>query len=62
VRIWDAATGTQLGDLDGQAALVLDVAISPDGRLVASASADGTVRLSGRSSAEIGAARCDANR
>ncbi len=44
-RIWDAATGKQLGLLEGHENTVTAVAFSPDGRRVATASTDGTARL-----------------
>ena len=45
VRLWDAATGMQIGDpLAGPAAAVLGAAFRPDGRRIASASAGSTVQ------------------
>jgi WD40 repeat protein len=51
VRVWDVATGRELRQLTGRAKVqdqsdhsVRSLAVSPDGRLVAAARADGTVR------------------
>jgi WD40 repeat protein len=45
MRLWDAATATQLHVFRGHKGNVLSVAFSPDGKSALSGSADGTVRL-----------------
>ena len=46
VRVWDAATGQQMGDpLTGHTAPVESVAFSPDGSRIVSGGDDGTLRL-----------------
>ncbi len=44
-RIWDAASGRELGRIDAHAAKVYGVAFSPDGAMLATSGADGAVRL-----------------
>ncbi len=45
LKVWDVGMGNQLLDLSGHAAFILSVALSPDGRRLASASWDQTVRV-----------------
>ncbi|MBE7502513.1 MAG: protein kinase [Verrucomicrobiales bacterium] len=45
IRLWDAATGEPRGTLEGHRAFVLGLAFWPDGKTLASASADQTIRL-----------------
>ncbi|HLG17661.1 MAG TPA: metallophosphoesterase [Blastocatellia bacterium] len=45
MRIWDAGSGKLLRSLEGHTESVLSVAWSPDGRSLASASSDNTVRI-----------------
>jgi len=44
-RIWDSATGEPIVSLDGQKGALFDAEFSPDGRRVATAALDQTVRL-----------------
>jgi WD40 repeat protein len=46
LRLWDTATGKPTAAPQPQSETILSVALSPDGRLAASANADGTLRLS----------------
>ena len=43
--VWDPATGECLRTLTGHTGEVVAVAFSPDGRLLATASSDGTARV-----------------
>lgn len=45
VRLWDAATGKKLAQLDGHTWDVMDVALSPDGKTLASGDMSGVVKL-----------------
>ncbi len=45
IKLWDAATGTELRTLRGHASFVWSVALSPDGRTLASGSLDHTIKL-----------------
>ncbi len=45
VDVWDTQTGRRLAELKGQTAMIASVDISPDGRLIASSSRDGSTRL-----------------
>src|SRR5262249_30770117 len=45
VRLWDLATGWELGELQGHKHLVFGVAFAPDGRTLVSSSADKTMRI-----------------
>ena len=45
-RLWDAATGKQIGEpLRGHEGAVMSAAFSPDGKRIVTASADNTARL-----------------
>src|SRR5262249_51111528 len=45
VLMWDARTGRQVRRFEGHEHLVMSLALAPDGKTLASGSADGTVRL-----------------
>ena len=45
VRVWDAETGKELRKYEGHTAVVMSVTFFPDGKRIASASEDGTVRI-----------------
>ena len=45
VRLWDVATRTEVGQLQGHSEIVYSVAFSPDGSVIASGSADNAIRL-----------------
>jgi WD40 repeat protein len=45
VRVWDAESGKELRQYEGHTGHVSGVAFFPDGKRIASASADGTARI-----------------
>jgi WD40 repeat protein len=45
LKVWELESGRALRTLQGQAASVNSVAVTPDGRLAVSASADQTVKV-----------------
>ncbi len=58
VRVWDVRTGTELLELKGHTQVVMSVAFSPDGTLILSGDADGTLMVS---DARTGSGRFDLN-
>ncbi len=45
VRIWNAATGAEVMTMEEHSSAAYDVAFSPDGKRIASANADATIRV-----------------
>jgi WD40 repeat protein len=45
VKLWDAETGQELRTLAGHTGVVYRAVFSPDGKRLASASGDGTVKI-----------------
>jgi WD40 repeat protein len=45
IRLWDVGSGAEIGNLRGHGAYVIGLAFWPDGKRLASASADQTIRL-----------------
>jgi WD40 repeat protein len=45
LKLWNAATGDEIGTLTGHTAPVTSLAISPDGRVLASGAQDNTIKL-----------------
>ena len=45
LRLWDLASGKELKQIKGHTGPILSLAVSGDGRLLVSGSADGTMRL-----------------
>jgi len=43
--VWDVESGSELAELEGHSDLVLSLAVSPDGKKLATASADRSVGL-----------------
>ncbi|MFI6730331.1 WD40 repeat domain-containing protein [Streptomyces atratus] len=52
-RIWESATGSHMGMLNGQSGRVTSAAISPDGSWIAVVSASRTLQIWERASSEI---------
>ena len=53
VRVWDHARASPLFVAKSHPLTILSTAVSPDGRLFASAAADGVVRIHGRRQADV---------
>ncbi len=53
IRIWDLKTGDKLRTLDGHSDWVLSVAFSPNGKILASSSADRTLKLWNTTTGEL---------
>jgi len=45
IRVWNVISGEAIGTLSGHSGIVWNVAFSPDGQLLASASSDGTAKI-----------------
>jgi WD40 repeat protein len=45
IQVWDAQTGKERGTLTGHSLMCLGIDIAPDGKTLASASTDATVKL-----------------
>jgi WD40 repeat protein len=45
IRLWDVATGELLETLNGNTAYITNITFNPDGKMLASASSDGSVKL-----------------
>jgi WD40 repeat protein len=45
IKLWEVASGREVRSLSGHTSWVMSVAFSPDGRLLASGSYDGTIKL-----------------
>ncbi len=45
IRVWNTATGAEVGRFEGHEARVLSLALSPDGRVLLSGGSDATVRV-----------------
>ena len=45
IRVWDAASGKSLGELEGHSSWITDLVFSKEGRLLYSASGDQTIRI-----------------